>query len=543
MRVLFITNYPSPYRVDFFNLLGKSCDLVVCFLTTPEEQHHRSEKWFNNDYSGFKAVFLSNKTNLLKIKTDIKKIIMQSFDYIIFGGYSSPTQMYAMEYLHNHNIPYYIEADGGLIKKDSFIRKCVKKHYVSNAAGCIGSGNMTRKYFTYYGAKDSNIFDYCFTSQKEKDLKDALMLSDYDRKRLKNILSVSEENYIATICNSIDDSRLNFFKILSDRFNQNVGIYILTFNAESFEQNFGEYTNIHIIEVSSDFDIAKYLAASDLYLNLDCSNNNTNMFLQARIFGIPLISIKDFINKSYLEMNIDVQGIDVDSLFIKLNDIFISKTINENYIIERSNELFNVIKNKKNSEYEIYCIELLRNIIRFVTKNALKLNDNRIVIAVGQFIHRKGFDVLLKAASDIDAEIYIIGGKPDGNFDQYQDKNVHFLDFMTKDKLREYYRAADVFAMPTREDIWGLVVNEALSYGLPVVTTDKCVAGLELIKPGLNGYIVPVEDYKSLALSINNAAFLKAIYSYKSISDYTMENMTERHIEILEGLKRNNNVK
>ncbi len=171
------------------------------------------------------------------------------------------------------------------------------------------------------------------------------------------------------------------------------------------------------------------------------------------------------------------------------------------------------------------------------------MKDNRLVFAVGQFIHRKGFDFLLKAASDIDAEIYIIGGKPDGNFDQYQDKNVHFLDFMTKDKLREYYRAADVFAMPTREDIWGLVVNEALSYGLPVVTTDKCVAGLELIKPGLNGYIVPVEDYKSLALSINNAAFLKAIYSYKSISDYTMENMTERHIEILEGLKRNNNVK
>ena len=73
---------------------------------------------------------------------------------------------------------------------------------------------------------------------------------------------------------------------------------------ESWKKSDSEF-GIANIENLLDFDIAKYLAASDLYLNLDCSNNNTNMFLQARIFGIPLISIEDFINKSYLEMNID----------------------------------------------------------------------------------------------------------------------------------------------------------------------------------------------------------------------------------------------
>ena len=53
--------------------------------------------------------------------------------------------------------------------------------------------------------------------------------------------------------------------------------------------------------------------------------------------------------------------------------------------------------------------------------------------------------------------------------------------------------------MPTREDIWGLVINEAMAYGLPIITTDNCLAGLELIKNEENGYIIPVNNTELLA--------------------------------------------
>jgi glycosyltransferase involved in cell wall biosynthesis len=96
--------------------------------------------------------------------------------------------------------------------------------------------------------------------------------------------------------------------------------------------------------------------------------------------------------------------------------------------------------------------------------------------------------------------------------------------------------------LPTREDIWGLVVNEAMACGLPIITTDRCIAGLELISDGTNGYIVPVEDKKELAKKINavlsdeNKRRAMGIRSLDTINAYTIESMMDRHINILKGM-------
>ncbi len=92
--------------------------------------------------------------------------------------------------------------------------------------------------------------------------------------------------------------------------------------------------------------------------------------------------------------------------------------------------------------------------------------------------------------------------------------------------------------LPTREDIWGLVINEALAYGLPTITTDRCVAGLELIENGVNGYVVPVEEAQSLAEKIN--AVLSGDMqqmgeaSLQKVRPYTLENMARTHAAYFE---------
>ena len=177
-------------------------------------------------------------------------------------------------------------------------------------------------------------------------------------------------------------------------------------------------------------------------------------------------------------------------------------------------------------------------------RQSLGIAEKKMVLSIGQFIHRKAFDILLQSAASLDADtgIYIVGGDPTEEYQRLCQelnlKNVHFLSFMKKEKLVQYYRAADLFALPTREDIWGLVINEAMAYGLPVVTTDKCVAGLELVEDGVNGYIIPTENSEILADRIRKVLQADTARmgseSLKKIRNYTIENMVKAHIQIFE---------
>lgn len=186
--------------------------------------------------------------------------------------------------------------------------------------------------------------------------------------------------------------------------------------------------------------------------------------------------------------------------------------------------------------------EMMSKEEKIALRSELGMKEKYIVLAVGQFIYRKGFDVLLEAATQFSSSIgvYIVGDNPTEEYLSFvRDnslENVHFEGFKIKDELKKYYKAADIFVLPTREDIWGLVVNEAMAYGLPVVTTDRCNAGLELIQNGVNGYIVPVDS----SLDIRNAIIkalsnkeIMGIAALDKIKEYTIENMAKDHIRIL----------
>lgn len=176
-------------------------------------------------------------------------------------------------------------------------------------------------------------------------------------------------------------------------------------------------------------------------------------------------------------------------------------------------------------------------------REKLGMTEEKILLAVGQFIRRKGFDVLIDAMAALPGTVgcYIVGGTPT---EQYLEQvkahgleNIHFVGFKRKSELAEYYMAADLFIHPTREDIWGLVVNEAMAKGLPVVTTDRCIAGLELVKEPWSGAIVPVGDAEKLVEAITEALERAGDGNegkiLHKIRGYCFEAMTKRHMEVL----------
>ena len=175
-------------------------------------------------------------------------------------------------------------------------------------------------------------------------------------------------------------------------------------------------------------------------------------------------------------------------------------------------------------------------------REKLGMGEKKIVLYVGRFDPKKGMDDLLQVSPELDSEtgVYFVGGEPAAEHQTFCEEknlnNVHFVGFKKKDALEEYYKAADLLVLPTKSDVWGLVINEAMAQGLPVITTDKCVAGVELVENGVNGSIVPVDDKAALTHAINTA--LTQDYrkmgeaSLEKIRPYTIENMARAHVEI-----------
>ena len=184
-----------------------------------------------------------------------------------------------------------------------------------------------------------------------------------------------------------------------------------------------------------------------------------------------------------------------------------------------------------------------------IYKKKLGVAEKSMILSVGRFSYDngygKGYDMLLKAAEKLDKDIgiYIVGDNPTDEFLKWKLKksltNVHFIGFKTKEELSDYYAAADIFVLMTRGDVWGLVINEAMMYHLPVITTDKCGAGNELVKNGINGFIVPVGDENELIRKINALIHNSFICNKNGnnsamiIRCYTIEKMAHCHIESL----------
>lgn len=174
------------------------------------------------------------------------------------------------------------------------------------------------------------------------------------------------------------------------------------------------------------------------------------------------------------------------------------------------------------------------------------IHTRRVLLAVGQFIPRKGFDILLRVMprlTDRDVQLLLIGGKPTPEYISFVQEetltNVKFVEFVDSKTLKEYMRLSDVFVHPTREDIWGLVVSEAMAAGLPVITTEKCIAGLALIRSDTNGMIIPTEDVDALEKAV--AALLDTpdlekmgCANIERSNEYTIERMVQTHINILD---------
>ena len=173
--------------------------------------------------------------------------------------------------------------------------------------------------------------------------------------------------------------------------------------------------------------------------------------------------------------------------------------------------------------------------------------EGKLAIGVGRFIPLKRYGELVSAWANMptDCNLLLVGGGREEEtyraiIKEKKLSNVILEPFHTPVELRDYYRAADLFVHPTSYDVWGLVLNEAMASGLPVVASDHCVASLELIRDGKNGYRTPMGDEAALCerarelLENPEKRASMAKEALATIQPYTLENMAKCQLAALE---------
>jgi glycosyltransferase involved in cell wall biosynthesis len=146
-------------------------------------------------------------------------------------------------------------------------------------------------------------------------------------------------------------------------------------------------------------------------------------------------------------------------------------------------------------------------------KRELSLEGRRVILYLGRLVEVKGLEYLLRAFARLgsdNAALVLTGDGP-----SYESllsladalgirEKIRFTGYARPDEAERYYAAADVFVLPsvttaTEKETWGLVVNEAMNQGLPVIATDAVGAAAGgLVRSGLNGFVVPERDSAAL---------------------------------------------
>jgi len=149
-------------------------------------------------------------------------------------------------------------------------------------------------------------------------------------------------------------------------------------------------------------------------------------------------------------------------------------------------------------------------------RQALRLPP-RFFLFAGRLVPEKGIFDLLRAYGELSPElrknmglVFVGDGPARSALFQHaaaiNPGSIHFASFSQREELATYYALADVFIFPTHTDPWGLVVNEAMACGLPVICSDAAGCAADLVENGWNGRIFAAGDVGQLARAMNELA-------------------------------------
>ncbi|KKG99372.1 hypothetical protein DU68_01480 [Methanosarcina mazei] len=235
-------------------------------------------------------------------------------------------------------------------------------------------------------------------------------------------------------------------------------------------------------------------------------------YLTCRLFNIPIIWWSEGIESAQSFLGKLISPI-IKHIVKNVDSVVVPGSLSRDFQVKMGSsydKIFLAPNIVDNDTYIGKSLELKKN--KAESKQKLELNYSTIILYVGQLIERKGVDYLISAYQILKDEfedlcLVIIGdGDFKNNLESICNRNdindVYFKGWVSEEEKFIYYSISDVFVLPTLSDVWGLVINEAMCFGLPVVSTKAAGASWDMIVPGKNGYIVNSANVNELYYSI-----------------------------------------
>ena len=210
---------------------------------------------------------------------------------------------------------------------------------------------------------------------------------------------------------------------------------------------------------------------------------------------------------------------------------------------EKSAKKCGLILNTKNA-YPYYFSSLKEEELRENKKNYIEHNKENYILIVGRYIKVKGLDIALNVAKMNNNIIFKFVGMGKEGAKNLQKKaidmkvgNIEIIPFLEKKELDELYKNCRCLLMPSIQECWGLVINEAASFGTPIVATRGSGAAMEFLQEKYGIFLAIPNNAEDLNNKLNNLLNYNNLDEYKKYlieksQKYSIEKSAENYIKI-----------
>ena len=210
-----------------------------------------------------------------------------------------------------------------------------------------------------------------------------------------------------------------------------------------------------------------------------------------------------------------------------LKTLFLKTVFKSNYVIGLAGGTkthFDLFYNYGMKKENILLLPMVVNNSYFLRKNNYNVNKKFTFLIVSRLIKTKNIEPVIKFFDNHfknkEAILKIVGDGPlfKEFLNKYNNKNIKFYGKLTNKNLVNQYHSSDVFLMPSYKESWGLVINEAMCSGLPIITRKEVGSNYDLIKNNENGFVVNTnEDFFKKMIILFESHKLCSSMSKKSI--------------------------